>query len=281
MTAATSYPSRVLAGVMSEAEFFGFLATYAVPEDRGNPIDALRQRWRESRAALAAWPAHEPAQAEDWDPAWGDPRALEDRPGVSALRRQHPDAAFCSAPVSALVAVHPSLDLDQVEYWASRLGAGGGLAAPESNVAPVGFHLLEDSRAVEVRAAYALLGAYFTAEASPETPLPHVGLHWQPGLNLIQVGHLGDRLVLINGHHRAFAIARAGAARIPCITYAVEDLAVVGVSSGGATDAGIRSERPPLLAHYLDPRIAVAVQLRRSTRVVRLSISEETVQERS
>ncbi len=280
MTAATSYPSRVLAGVMSEAEFFGFLATYAVPEDRANPIEALRERWAASARALAACDEFVGRDVDPWDPAWGAVSDLETRPGLRSLRRQHPDAAFAAAPVDGLVVVHPSLDLEQADYWAARLADGGSVAAPPRNEANAHFQVGEDAQSVEVRAAYALLGAYFTAETDERSPLPRVGVHWQPGINLVQVGRLGDRLVLINGHHRAYALARAGATHVPCIAYEIDDLEVVGVSAGGHTDAGIRSRRPPRLGHFLDPEISVLVQLRRSTRVVTVRIAEETVQER-
>jgi hypothetical protein len=270
----------VLAGLMSESEFMTFLATYAVPENRANPIAAMREMWTRSAAAFKAQPPYVPQELGPWDPGWGDPSQLRDRPGMEIVMRNHSDATFAGAPIDALVVHHPSLDLDQADYWAARLGDSGNTVAPERNDAPVSFTLRERDQVAEIRSAYALLGAYFSAQPDPASPLPALAVGWQPGINVIQVGRLGDRLVLVNGHHRAYALARAGATVVPCLTYAIADLEIVGVSPGSAFDALLRSDGPPRLRHYLDPAVSVLVQLRRSVRLVTLSIREETIQER-
>jgi hypothetical protein len=276
----TSYPSRVLAGLMSESQFFGFLSIYAVPESTANPISAMREAWARSAAAFEAGPPYIPEPMAGWDPAWGDPETFDGRPGLQSIRRQHTDSFFGSAPVNSLLVVHPSLDLEQADYWATRLADAGAVAAPPRNEAPATYSLEDDSQTVRIRARYALLGAYFTAKPDADSPLPRVGLHWQPGINLIQVGRLGERHIIINGHHRAYALARAGATHVPCITYEIPDLEIVGLSEGDRSYKAMQSERPPRLIHYLDPQMAVMVQLRRSTRVVTLKVSEETIQER-
>lgn len=280
VTASKSYPSRVLAGLMSEAEFFSFLATYAVPEDRANPVEAMRERWAASSAAFSKLAPYEPADLGPWQPGWGDPDSLAGRPGMRSLLKQHADLAFGAAPVEALVVHHPSLDLEQADYWAGRLDDLASVVAPERNDAPATWTYGEEAQSLTIKAGYALLGAYLTADARSDSTLPAVRVHWQPGINLIQVGRIGDRLVLINGHHRAYALARAGAKRIPCVAYAIPDLEVVGISQGSHSEGTLLSSAPPRLPHYLDPVLAVLVQLRRSARMVTLGISEETIQER-
>jgi hypothetical protein len=281
VTAPNSYPSLVLGGLMSEAEFFRFLATYAVPDDPANAIPALRQRWRASREAYGACGDPVFQDLADWEQAWGDPADLLVRPGVRSLLQDHPELRPCAAPVSGLVVVHPSLDLEQADTWAARLAGAADLAVPPTNDAAVAFSLEEDCQRLEVHAAYALLGAYLSADTGEDSVLPRVGVHWQPGINVIQVGRLGDRLVLINGHHRAYALARAGASLLPCVGYDLQDLSGVGAEPGDGTDQAIRSTRPPTLLDFLDPALAVPVLLRRSIRVVTLDLSEKTIQARA
>ena len=280
VTASTSYLSRVLAGLMSEAEFFSFLATYAVPADRANPIGAMRERWAASARGFAALEPYVPAPLHAWHPGWGDPETLSGRPGMRSLTTQHADLAFGAAPVEALVVHHPSLDLEQADFWAGRLANLAGVVAPERNDAPATWAYGEEAQSLTVRAAYALLGAYLSAEPQDDSPLPKVRVNWQPGINLVQVGRLGDRLLLVNGHHRAYALARAGAKVIPCVSYSIPDLEIVGISPGSHSEATLLSATPPRLPHFLDPVLAVLVQLRRSTRTVTLAIAEETIQER-
>lgn len=280
VTASNSYPSRVLAGLMSEAEFFSFLATYAVPEDRSNPMEAMRERWAASADAFSRLEPYSPAEILPWHPGWGDPESLAGRPGMRSLLRDHEDLAFGAVPVESLIVHHPSLDLEQADRWAARLDDLASAVAPERNEAPATWTYGAQSQSITVKAGYALLGAYLTAEPQDGSPLPKVRVHWQPGINLIQVGRIGDRLVLINGHHRAYALARSGAKVIPCVTYAIPDLEVVGISVGSHSEGSLLSDVPPRLHHFLDPVLAVLVQLRRSTRRVTIGLSEETVQER-
>lgn len=280
VAASNSYPSRVLAGLMTEAEFFSFLATYAVPEDRANPISAMRERWAASAKAFSRVEPYVPAAVQPWHPGWGDPGALSERPGMRTLLRDHEDLAFGAVPVEALIVHHPSLDLEQADHWAARLDDLASVVAPARNEAPATWSYGEQSQSLTVMARYALLGAYLTADSQDGTSLPRVRVHWQPGINLIQVGRIAGRLVLINGHHRAYALARSGARLIPCVTYEIPDLEIVGISPGSHLEEALLAKAPPRLHHFLDPVMAVLVQLRRSTRCVTVAITEETIQER-
>jgi hypothetical protein len=110
-----------------------------------------------------------------------------------------------------------------------------------------------------------------------------IGLVVGFGSNFLNVIAAEGKLVLNNGHHRAYALRELGVTHAPCVVQEVtrrEELKVVG---GGRLrrepDRYLSGPRPPMLRDFFDPLISRRVRLVKKTRHVRVSftVEEESV----
>ncbi len=133
-----------------------------------------------------------------------------------------------------------------------------------------------DFRFVESR----LFGPAELANYVPQGPVTSVlGLVVGYGSNFLSALRAENRLILINGSHRAFALREKGITHIPCLIQHVsrrEELEVV--IRGEVTekpDLFLKAVRPPLLKDYFDPALRKLVRVTRKNRLVRISFGVE------
>jgi hypothetical protein len=134
-----------------------------------------------------------------------------------------------------------------------------------------------DLRFVEGR----LFQASDLSNYTPQGPVTAIlGLVVGFGANFVTVAHVENRLVLMNGSHRAFALRDMGIKKAPCIIQRVsrrEELeAVVGGEVTQKPDLYLTAPRPPLLKDYFDPALRKQVPVIRKDRLVRVSFVVET-----
>jgi hypothetical protein len=101
------------------------------------------------------------------------------------------------------------------------------------------------------------------------------------GANVLNAIAVGNRLVLNNGSHRAYALYEAGLRRVPAVIQSVsrpDELQVVAPGELGQTPERYLGEpRPPLLRDYFDPRLRTIVPVPRKNRQVRLTFAFEQI----
>jgi hypothetical protein len=86
-----------------------------------------------------------------------------------------------------------------------------------------------------------------------------------------------NRLILRNGIHRAYLLAKLGLQEIPCVLTAEQAPNSLMISSYPAfVPAVLMQKRPPMLIDFFDPRLSIDVPLQRNHKVVKIS-AEETV----
>lgn len=97
---------------------------------------------------------------------------------------------------------------------------------------------------------------------------------------LVHVTVYNGRYYLHNGFHRAFGAQQAGATHIPAIIRNVNDALSAGIQSDGSTfsEQLLTSANPPTMAHFTQSN-ALAVQIRRFSRMIHLSWAEYAIPE--
>jgi hypothetical protein len=84
-----------------------------------------------------------------------------------------------------------------------------------------------------------------------------------------------NRLLLHNGHHRAFALLEHGVTHAPCIVQTVTRLDELNLIAGShvrkAPAFFFKAARPPLLKDFLDPRIRKVLRVPRLLRTIDVS----------
>ncbi len=103
-----------------------------------------------------------------------------------------------------------------------------------------------------------------------------VGVMLGYGSNLLNVIQSDNRLLLHNGHHRAYAMLEMGITHAPCIIRTVtrRDEFNLLASADAAADPAFffRAARPPLLKDFFDPRIRKVVRVPQLMRLLEISI---------
>ena len=107
-----------------------------------------------------------------------------------------------------------------------------------------------------------------------------IGLIIGYSVNCLMATHVGNRLVLINGTHRAYALLEMGITHAPAVIHTVtrpEELAVVAPREVLAcAEQFLNIPRPIVLKDYLDPRLHRRVQVVRRVRQVKVRFAVET-----
>jgi hypothetical protein len=95
------------------------------------------------------------------------------------------------------------------------------------------------------------------------------------GSNFLSVVESDRRLLLHNGHHRAYALRAMGIRYAPCIVQTAtrgEELGLLASSKIMASPSFyLRAARPPLLKDFFEPRLRKVIQVRRTSQVIELS----------
>ena len=112
-----------------------------------------------------------------------------------------------------------------------------------------------------------------------------IGLIVGFGSNFLNVARADDRMLLLDGYHRACALRALGVTHAPCVVQAVtrrDELALVAPRAVVEAPAFyFKAKRPPLLKDFFDPRIGKTLQVRRTKRMIEVSfeIRESSFQE--
>lgn len=96
------------------------------------------------------------------------------------------------------------------------------------------------------------------------------------GPNFITVLRIGNRLILHNGSHRAYALRELGVTHVPCLVQHIsrdDELELVGVPDLKAnSDRYLKGSRPALLKDYFDLRLRKVVRVVRKHRLVQVQL---------
>ena len=111
-------------------------------------------------------------------------------------------------------------------------------------------------------------------------PVALVSLSIGYGSNFLSMLLVENRLVLLNGSHRAYALRDLGITQVPCLVQHVTrrdelDLVAAGEIASNP-DRYLKSPRPPLLKDYFDPVLRKLVNVHRKNRVIRVQFGVDT-----
>ncbi len=108
-------------------------------------------------------------------------------------------------------------------------------------------------------------------------PLAAIGLFVGYSSNLLTALHFENRLLLLNGSHRAYALRSLGVTHAPCLVQRAQqrnDLDLVGMPDLKSNfDQLFRSPRPPLFKDYFDPKLRKIVSTHRTTTVLHVELT--------
>jgi hypothetical protein len=92
------------------------------------------------------------------------------------------------------------------------------------------------------------------------------------GSNFLNVIESENRLLLHNGHHRAYALRALGFTHVPCIVQTVTRMDELRIAAARAVRDDpafyFRSKRPPLLKDFFDPQICKVLRVHKEVKVV-------------
>jgi hypothetical protein len=101
-----------------------------------------------------------------------------------------------------------------------------------------------------------------------------VGLVVGFGSNFFSAIRYGDRLILHNGYHRAYALRALGVTHAPCIVKEAADRDELEVAAGRSVAANsgsyFDSKRPPVLKDFFDPRIFKIHRIRKTVSMIEI-----------
>ncbi len=96
------------------------------------------------------------------------------------------------------------------------------------------------------------------------------------GPNFLSAIQCENRLVLDNGHHRAYALRDLGLTHAPCIVETVRRGDELGLVAPGAVvdnpEFYFKAPRPPVLKDFFDPEISGPVRIRRTLQMIEVSL---------
>lgn len=103
-----------------------------------------------------------------------------------------------------------------------------------------------------------------------------IGVMLGYGSNLLNVVQSDNRLLLHNGHHRAYTLLEKGVTHAPCIIRTVtrrdEFNLLASADSAGDPAFFFRAARPPLLKDFFDPKIRKVVKVPQLMRLLEVNI---------
>ena len=198
---------------------------------------------------------------------------------------------FAMVELDRLVVAQSHIDLDHAERLKDRAGdllsaealfrfcqPLGDFEAPVQIRKADGRRYLFSSASSDLRFHECLL-------LKPEELADHVaygsvtgaiGLVVGFGSNFLSVIQSDSRLLLHNGHHRAYALRAMGIRYAPCIVQTAtrgEELSLLAASKVMASPSFyLRAGRPPLLKDFFERRLHKVLQVRKTQQVIEISI---------
>lgn len=290
-----------LLGVPPLAGYVDHVARRTIAGDR-NDEAVLIDQWR---AAAAHYQRLEQSEAGEADRVQIEPipasmsariDALVAEPGFSEGFGELP-IAFGMVELDRLVVYQQHVSLSHAARFDAVLTEASsaeqavfGICLPEpAHLPPIRFSKSGRGRFVFQSDVSDLrsFGARFLAAGShsvmtPNGPAPAgIAIPVGFGVRHLNVVRLGQRMVLNNGYHRAYALRAAGITHAPCIVQAIahpEELAFAGGSSLIANyDELFKSPRPPLFKDFFNPELTVHLRLPATRKQVQVTITIETL----
>jgi ParB-like chromosome segregation protein Spo0J len=103
------------------------------------------------------------------------------------------------------------------------------------------------------------------------------------GSNFLSVIQSGNRMLLHNGHHRAYALHDLGITHAPCIVQTVSRLdelrLIASRSVSEDPEFYFAAKRPPLLRDFLDPKLRKVFRVRPSVNLIEVSFEVKEVKQ--
>jgi hypothetical protein len=101
------------------------------------------------------------------------------------------------------------------------------------------------------------------------------------GSNYLNAVRFGNRLVLNNGYHRAYALRSLGITHVPCVIQAASHAQEIGFAGsstiGEHASLYFETPRPPLLKDFFDPVLTQSFRTPRMRRQVQISFNTSTL----
>lgn len=161
-----------------------------------------------------------------------------------------------------------------------RLCLGQGRKPPAINVIrlPENTYLFSSTSAdMRVLEVTPIDPAVVQAHATPGFPSSVLAVFVGFGLNLISGIAVRNRVILVNGSHRAYALRSRGVTHVPCLLGEVshdDELDLVAPAEVKKNpDWYLKAARPPLFKDYFDPQLRKIVQVQRNNRLLQVHIN--------
>ena len=101
------------------------------------------------------------------------------------------------------------------------------------------------------------------------------------GPNYMNVVRNGNRMVLNEGYHRAYALRAMGITHAPCVIQSISHQAEMAFAGGGelvrGSDRLFHEPRPPILRDFFDPRKTKVLRTPKLRRQIQISFEVETL----
>ena len=272
-------PGISLLGFMSQAQALNYLRAACVTEAADDDDAPLIEEWRSAQKKLgpaplnAGYPAVEPIPATDEAYI----RDLQQGPWREFFE-QNPSWQFRLVEIEPLLAWQFSILTEKSTAHCSALNPMPSVSdllpiclpqtPPKSSahVSRTQQSVMIQSRDLNLRAVEAgLLGNV-------------MGLHFQFALPFVHVVRFNGRCYLLNGFHRTYGAAMAGAKAIPCVFREVGTQYEAGIREEGANFSleQLEGAKPPTLHHFVSGQ-AHPIQLKPMNRVLHVSWAEYLV----
>lgn len=290
-----------LLGVTEVGKFIDRVCEMGVSGPRTDRT-ALAETWRNAAAVFESWQKSRPGQAND-------PQVLpideSMQKHVDALvRTGHIDATFSKVPVAfgmveldTLIVTQHHLDVATLRNACATLP--DDLAGPElaEFCLPLSsqpskfrvsfddgkrFYFHSDSHDCRFLGAQILDPQQINDLSLTGHAAAVVAISIGYSTNILNVIRYGNRMVLNNGYHRAFALRARGHTHAPCLIQVCsnwDDLCLVSSSALVSNpNPYLTAARPPILRDFFDRRVTTRYAAHRVLRQIRVSYDIESIQ---
>jgi len=200
-------------------------------------------------------------------------------PFFENLAKQIPTAEFAYIPADSIVSALVLIDFDYVAELDKQLEGQDSLSIVK--------FAFPESVAAQAKIAVDTAGMTVTIQSSQKTmvvadmrvgEIPGVGVEIRYMVTnlaaVILVSEVEGRFYLRSGIHRAFLLTKLAQREIPCILVRESRVPVLAGPYPAFTLNVLVQPRPPLLADFLDNRLALEVPLSRMSKIIRISASD-------
>jgi len=289
----------LLVGHPPVTEFLGFVTTQTV-EGRGGDDGALMDAWRRANDHLLELAETEAGYADGVE--FGEMPAELAPLAAKALADPVMRRDYSLAPVSVewieldrLVVHQKHVNLSFAEELLGEIGESPTPARifefalpyaerrdPPIHGGPIGeasWRFTSVSNDFRVLSAELLEPEQVSGLKPAGVPSVFVALRLGYGSNYLSALSVGNRLVLQNGSHRAYALRAAGQTHVPCLVQHIsrhEELrAIVGDGHPmmSPSDSILTAKRPPLFKDYFDEQLRMIVNVPSSVRQVQVGFT--------